>query len=203
MSGGERAYEKRNRKMEKNVLIFFLGIIYSEELFFYMDLCLPTTPLTIHRATHDDVEDVVKLRGSVVENALRPMSRENIEQVIGEFYLGKIEDTPIGCLRLFVVESVTNTLELGSLVVLWDYRGRWYCRTLIEFGENFARVRESELILVTDNQQLEGAITANGWHQTDKKKFDARREQSPRKRLYTIDLTSPREKILTKPDSRI
>lgn len=83
-----------------------------------MDLCLPTTPLTIHRATHDDVEDVVKLRGSVVENALRPMSRENIEQVIGEFYLGKIEDTPIGCLRLFVVESVTNTLELGSLVVL-------------------------------------------------------------------------------------
>lgn len=89
-----------------------------------MDLCLPTTTLTIHRATYDDVGDVVRLRENVVENTLRPMSRENIERVIGEFYLGKIENTPIGCLRLFVVESVANTLELGSLVVLRDYRGR-------------------------------------------------------------------------------
>lgn len=91
-----------------------------------MDLCLPSfiSDLSISRAIYTDVEDIVRLRESVVEKSLRPMSSQDIGQTIDEFYIAKLEHTPIGCLRLFVVQSVIDTIELGSLVVLPEYRGQ-------------------------------------------------------------------------------
>lgn len=129
----------------------------------------PSISTQIIQARHSDITDILRLR-EIAWQSLKPLPKCFINGHINQFYVAIIEDTIVGCCRIFKNHSM---YELGSLVS----SEKWVWSELIGYAENFANQKHRWIIAVTRNSILSAMLWNRSW--TDSDLFPKRLKESP------------------------
>lgn len=119
----------------------------------------------IRPAKRQDAQAIFNITKSAVDSeALRHRPIEEVEAAINEYFVYEIDESPIACIRLSVLED--TALELGSVFVQAAYQGRGIGRALIEFSIEEARSRNIERLFALSTQ-AGPLFTACGFEEAD------------------------------------
>lgn len=128
-----------------------------------------STSTQIIQAKNININDILHLREIARQN-LKPLPKWFISTHISQFYIAVLEDTIVGCCRIFKNHSM---YELGSLVS-WE---KWVWSELISYAEKFANQRNRWIIAITRNNVLSTMLSNRNW--TDSNLFPKRLKESP------------------------
>jgi hypothetical protein len=130
----------------------------------------PSISTQIIQAKHSNIDDILHLR-KVAEENLKHLSDSEVANNINQFYLAVIEDTIVGCCRIFETHEI---YELGSLVSL----KKWVWSALVAHAENFAKEKHKWIMAVTRSKILLRILEKRKW--TASNKLSKRLKDSPK-----------------------
>lgn len=110
--------------------------------------------LTIRRATDDDIDDLLELmRTDIQEDRLVPRTKEILLSSDTTMYLAEHDNVPVGCVALY--DLTDDMQELGTLVASPKHRDRNIGLRLLARAEGEARRRGAKRVYVFTKHAVE------------------------------------------------